>query len=120
MTYGMTEIDPTAPICEAGRYHRPPWLMWLVLDQAGEQLAEPGDDGILDGRFAVLSFNNEGRWAGLITGDHVHMDTGPCACGRPGPTILDDVVRYSEQEGGDDKIGCAGSMEAYMRGVVGA
>jgi hypothetical protein len=120
MTYGMTEIDPTAPICEAGRYHRPPWLMWLVLDQAGDQLAEPGPDGILDGRFAVLSFNNEGRWAGLISGDHVHMDTGPCACGRPGPTILDDVVRYSEQEGGDDKIGCAGSMEAYMRGVVGA
>ena len=75
MTYGMTEIDPTAPICEAGRYHRPPWLMWLVLDQAGERLAEPGADGILDGRFAVLSFNNEGRWAGLISGDHVRMRT---------------------------------------------
>jgi hypothetical protein len=120
MTYGMTEIDPTAPICEAGRYHRPPWVMWLVLDQEGEQLAEPGDDGIIDGRFAVLSLNHEGRWAGLITGDHVRLDTNTCSCGRPGPTILDDVVRYSEEHGGDDKIGCAGSMEAYMRGVVNA
>jgi hypothetical protein len=120
MTYGMTEIDPTAPICEAGRYHRPPWVMWLVLDQDGERLAHPGDDGIIDGRFAVLSLNHEGRWAGLITGDHVNLDTGACACGRPGPTILDDVVRYSEEQGGDDKIGCAGSMEAYMRGVVSA
>lgn len=119
MTYGMTEIDPTAPICEAGRYHRPPWLMWLVLDQAGERLAEPGADGMLDGRFAVLSFNNEGRWAGLISGDHVHMDTGRCACGRPGPTILDDVVRYSEQEGGDDKIGCAGPRFQFIEGELG-
>jgi hypothetical protein len=120
MTYGMTEIDPTAPICEAGRYHRPPWVMWLVLDQDGERLAHPGDDGIIDGRFAVLSLNHEGRWAGLITGDHVRLDARTCACGRPGPTILDDVVRYSEEQGGDDKIGCAGSMEAYMRGVVNA
>ncbi len=120
MTYGMTEIDPTAPICEAGRYHRPPWVMWLVLDQEGDRLEQPNDDGIIGGRFAVLSLNHEGRWAGLITGDHVHLDTGTCACGRPGPTILDDVVRYSEEQGGDDKIGCAGSMEAYMRGVVSA
>ncbi len=120
MAYGMTEIDPSAPICEAGRYHRPPWVMWLILDQEGERLADVDDDGIVDGRFAVLSFNHEGRWGGLITGDHVHMDTGGCACGRPGPTILDDVARYSEQQGGDDKIGCAGSMEAYLRGMVGA
>jgi hypothetical protein len=118
MTYGMTEIDPTAPICEAGRYHRPPWIMWLVLDQEGDRLAEPGDDGIIDGRFAVLSLNHEGRWAGLITGDHVRLDTCACSCGRPGPTVLDDIVRYSDEQGGDDKIGCAGSMEAYMRGVV--
>ncbi|CAB4852168.1 unannotated protein [freshwater metagenome] len=119
MAYGMTEIDPSAPQCEVGRYHRPPWVMWLVLDQAGETLAQPNADGIIDGRFAVLSFNHEGRWAGLITGDHIHLDTGVCPCGRRGPTILDDIVRYSEQDGGDDKIGCAGSMEAYLRGRVG-
>jgi hypothetical protein len=119
MAYGMTEIDPSAPICEAGRYHRPPWVMWLILDQEGDRLAEVDDTGIVDGRFAVLSLNHEGRWGGLITGDHVHMDTGGCACGRPGPTILDDVSRYSDQQGGDDKIGCAGSMEAYLRGMVG-
>jgi hypothetical protein len=117
--YGMAEIDPTAPMCEADRYHRPPWVMWLVLDQAGEQLAA-AEDGVLDGRFAALSMLFEGRWGGLITGDHVRMDLGTCDCGRPGPTIFDDVRRYSEEQGGDDKIGCAGSMEAYVRGMAGA
>jgi hypothetical protein len=115
----MAEIDPTAPMCEADRYHRPPWVMWLVLDQAGEQLAA-AEDGVLDGRFAALSMLFEGRWGGLITGDHVRMDLGTCDCGRPGPTIFDDVRRYSEEQGGDDKIGCAGSMEAYVRGMAGA
>ena len=115
--YNMSENDPTAPMCEAGRYHQPPWVMWLILDQPGEQLVEVRG-GIADGRFAFLAFNYEGRWGGLISGDHVQVDYGPCPCGRSGPTVIDTVVRYSEQEGGDDKIGCAGSMEAYLRGVV--
>lgn len=118
LAYNMSESDPTAPMCEAGRYHQPPWVMWLILDQPGEKLAEV-HEGIADGRFAFLAFNYEGRWGGLISGDHVQVDfSGSCPCGRTSPTVLDTVVRYSEQEGGDDKIGCAGSMEAYLRGVV--
>lgn len=120
MAYGMTETGPTAPMCEAGRYHRPPWVMWLVLDREGERLAPVGADGVAKGRFAFLAVNYQGRWGGLITGDRVQMDHGTCPCGRPGPTVLDTISRYTELDGGDDKIGSAGSMEAYMRGMVGA
>ena len=28
------------------------------------------------------------------------------------------VVRYSELEGGDDKLTCAGTVDAYVRGVM--
>ena len=119
MTYGMTEIDPTAPICEAGRYHRPPWLVWLVLDQAGA--ATRRARGRRDARRAlrralVQQRGPMGRAHLRRPRSHGHW---ACACGRPGPTILDDVVRYSEQEGGDDKIGCAGPRFQFIEGELG-
>ena len=43
--------------------------------------------------------------------------SGPCACGSKGPSIRDNVVRYADLEG-DDKIGCAGTVDAYVRGVA--
>ena len=36
---------------------------------------------------------------------------------RQGPRIRDDIVRYADLEG-DDKIGCAGTVDAYVRGAV--
>ena len=41
-----------------------------------------------------------------------------CACGRHGPTILDPIVRYSQVTGGDDHIGCAVTIDAYVRGAM--
>ena len=117
--YGMTEMDPRILPCQENRYHIPPWILPLLLDEPGEKLvhAEPGET--VDGRFALLSLCMDGRWGGLITGDHVHMEfCEKCGCGRPGPVIL-NIARYSEERGGDDKIGCAGTMDAYLRGVVG-
>jgi len=40
-----------------------------------------------------------------------------CACGNASPSIRDDVYRYSDLEG-DDKIGCAGTVDAYVRGMA--
>ena len=53
------------------------------------------------------------RWGGVLSGDEVTMTFDRCACGRDGPFIDDDVRRYSEKEGGDDKITCAGAPEAH-------
>jgi hypothetical protein len=60
----------------------------------------------------------EGRWGGLITGDKVTADLGGrCPCGRSGPTILDTITRYA-QPGEDDHIGCAGTIDGYIRGAL--
>jgi hypothetical protein len=120
--YGMTELAQVMPRCEAGRYHRAPALIWLILDQTGEKLltAKDGIDGVVEGRFGFLDLLYEGRWGGLITGDKVTVDFAEeCPCGRPGPTILDNITRYA-QPGGDDHIGCAGTIDSYIRGALNA
>ncbi|WP_197063619.1 hypothetical protein [Novosphingobium malaysiense] len=115
--YGMTEMAQVMPRCEAGRYHRPPGLIWLQLDQPGENLIN-ASEGVVEGRFAFLDLIYTGRWGGCITGDKVEIDWGDtCPCGRPGPTILDTIVRYA-QAGEEDHIGCAGTIDGYVKGAM--
>jgi hypothetical protein len=119
--YGMTEMLQLMPRCEARRYHIAPGLIMLLLDQPGEKLIAPpaGTPGIVEGRFGFVDLMYEGRWGGLISGDKVQVDFSErCACGRHGPTILDTIVRYSQVTGGDDHIGCAGTIDAYVRGAM--
>jgi hypothetical protein len=120
--YGMTEMAQRMPRCEAMRYHRPPGLIMLPLDAPGERLltAEDAKDGVVEGRFAFVDLLFEGRWGGLISGDKVQVDhSDHCPCGRPGPTILDSITRFS-QAGEDDHIGCAGTIDSYVRGAIAA
>ncbi len=117
--YGMTELTSGYPRCEAGRYHEPPWCITLVLDQSGERLLNT-DHGRVQGRAAFLDLGVHGRWGGIVTGDRITVDFDRCECGRPGPTVSDDVARYTDLEGSDDKLSCAGTMEAYVRGAIGA
>jgi hypothetical protein len=118
--YGMTELAQPLPRCEAGRYHAAPGLVMLPLDESGERLLTAGDatDGLVEARFGFLDLAYEGRWGGLITGDRVTVDfSDRCPCGRSGPTLLDDIGRFA-QPGQDDHIGCAGTIDAYIRGAV--
>lgn len=116
---GMTELAQVMPRCEAGRYHRPPGLIWLQLDKPGEKLVNAAS-GIVEGRFAFLDLLFTGRWGGLITGDKVEIDwSESCSCGRPGPTILDTISRYAKA-GEDDHIGCAGTIDGYVKGAMAA
>jgi hypothetical protein len=120
-SYGMTELAQMHPRCEAGRYHHAPGLIWLITDKEGERLltAADGKDGIVEGRFAFLDLLYEGRWGGLITGDKVTVDFSErCPCGRAGPTLLDNITRFA-QPGEDDHIGCAGTIDGYIRGALG-
>ena len=69
-------------------------------------------------RFGFLDLAYDGRWGGLITGDRVTVDFAErCACGRAGPTLLDNIGRFV-RPGEDDHIGCAGTIDAYIRGAV--
>jgi hypothetical protein len=120
--YGMTEMASQLPLCPANRYHVPPGLILLMLDQTGERLLGKEDevDGMLTGRVGFLDLIYEGRWGGLITGDKATLDMAPhCACGAAGPTLTDSIARFS-QLGEDDHIGCAGTIDNYVRSVVAA
>jgi hypothetical protein len=116
--YGMTELFGLMNRCENLRYHVPPPVLPLVLDRAGETLLNTEDvtGEIVVGRFAFVDFAVTGRWSGMITSDRVEFDTSPvCACGRPGPTILDTITRFQTD---DDSIGCAGTIDGYLRGAL--
>lgn len=118
--YGMTELSSAMPICEAGIYHVPPRIIALILDEAGERLVDPDPDGHVTGRFAAFNLLVEGHWGGVISGDKITANvSAKCACGRPGPVIEEQIVRYSELSvAGDDKLTCGGTMEQYIRGSL--
>ena len=40
-SYGMQELNTNAPRCSAGRYHMPPWMLLLLLDESGEVFEAP-------------------------------------------------------------------------------
>jgi hypothetical protein len=114
--YSMREINATFPLCHAGRYHISPWVIMLPLDTDGEQLLDVGVDEI-EARAAFFDTSIEGRWGGVISGDRVGVSFAKCDCGHQGPTVGRDVTRYADLPGGD-KITCAGSIDAYVRGVA--
>lgn len=115
--YSMQELNSGMPRCrEGGRYHVPPWVVPFILDKDGSTLL-PNSDGEIEGRAAFFDLSLDGRWGGVITGDKISIDYSPCPCGNAGPSIRDNIVRYSDIDG-DDKIGCAGTVDAYVRGVA--
>ncbi|MHA1975199.1 MAG: LuxE/PaaK family acyltransferase, partial [Candidatus Hodarchaeales archaeon] len=110
--YGMTETTGYCPSCEHDHYHIYPYLIPFVLDpDTGKPLPR---QGVQTGRFAFYDLLTESYWGGFITGDEVtiHWDD-LCECGRKGPWLEKKIQRYSEKQGGTDKISCAGVQEAY-------
>ena len=114
--YSMQELNSGMPRCQqGGRYHVPPWVVPFILNQDGDELL-PHSDGPLEGRAAFFDLALDGRWGGVITGDKITLDFSPCPCGNAGPTVHDNIARYADLAG-DDKIGCAGTVDAYVRGL---
>ena len=115
--YGMQEMHTSMPRCQKGhRYHLPPWLVALPLNREGDALLPGVGKGKVEGRAAFFDLSLAGRWGGVISGDHIEIDYSPCACGNRSPSIADNIYRYADLEG-DDKIGCAGTVDAYVRGM---
>lgn len=116
--YSMQELNSGMPKCEkGGRYHVPPWVVPLVLNKEGDALVPHDGKSEIEGRAAFFDLSLDGRWGGVISGDRISLDYGPCACGAASPSVRDDIVRYADLEG-DDKIGCAGTVDAYVRGAA--
>jgi hypothetical protein len=94
--YGMQETQTSMPRCkEGGRYHIPAWMVCLPLDKGGNDLLPIGADPII-GRAAFFDLSVTGRWGGIISGDQIEVDYGPCACGSPSPSIRDNIARYAD------------------------
>jgi hypothetical protein len=115
--YSMQELNSGMPKCRAGgRYHVPPWVVPFILDKAGAALVPHDGKGEIEGRAAFFDLSLDGRWGGVISGDRISLDYSPCACGNAGASVRDNIARYADLEG-DDKIGCAGTVDAYVRGL---
>ncbi len=114
--YGMSELNAPFARCSAANYHAPPTTLFLVLDKAGEELAAVSEDAA-QGRLAAVDLTVSGRWGGVISGDRVSMCFAPCPCGRRSPAIT-EITRYTDLPEGDDKLSCAGTVDAYVRGSI--
>lgn len=115
--YGMSEMSGNCRKCEHGNYHIPPFTVPFVLDpDTGEAMPR---EGFQTGRFAFLDLLPETSWGGFISGDKVTVGwcDVPCDCGRTGPYLKGEIQRFSELQGGDDKISCAGAPAAQDRAI---
>jgi len=109
--YGFSECIGNAPLCDAGYFHLPPYSVPLLMGKEGEALPR---EGAQTGRLVLVDLVPLSYWGGFTSGDEVtvHWD-GKCDCGWDSPRIGKTIRRFAENEGGDDKITCAGSQAAY-------
>ena len=86
-------------------------ITYLLDAQSGRLLPR---EGVQRGRFGYMDLAAETHWGGGLSGDAVtvHWGRQACACGRQGP-FVESIERLSEQQGGDDKISCAGAQTAH-------
>lgn len=109
--YGFSECIGNAPLCEAGFFHLPPYSVPLLMDVDGKALPR---EGVQKGRLVLVDPIPVSYWGGFTSGDEVtiHWDE-KCDCGWRSPRVGKTIRRFAENEGGDDKITCAGSQAAY-------
>ena len=109
--YGMSEIMGNGPLCPEGYFHLPPYTIPVLVDAESRALPQTG---VQQGRMAVFDLLADTYWGGSISGDKVTVHwEDDCQCGWAGPRVGKTIERYAESEGGDDKITCAGSAQAY-------
>jgi hypothetical protein len=110
-SYVMTEITAINKRCEHGRYHFEPWIIPFVLDpEDGTPYPREGEH---TGRCAVFDLIAATYWGGFISGDEITLSFDECTCSRTTPHAGRRIERYSEKQGGDDKITCLASEDAH-------
>ena len=100
--YSMIEMNTMMTCCSEARFHIPPLIEPIVLDE--DLLPKPGAGhrgifGFLD-PFA-LSYPGF-----LISGDEINLWHGECSCGRKGYAIDGEIQRVA----GKEVKGCGGVM----------
>lgn len=116
-TYAMSEVVSGSHMCcEAGHFHFAPTVIPYVLDpDTGQPFPRRGRT---TGRAAFYDLGSDIRWGGFITGDEITVEWDePCACGQPSRYVRGPIERYSEKQGGDDKITCAASEASHREAM---
>lgn len=116
-TYAMSEVPSGSHmLCEMGHYHFAPTAIPFVLDpETSQPLPRKGR---VTGRAAFYDLGTDIRWGGFITGDEITVEwDAPCPCGRPSRYVVGPIQRYSEKQGGDDKITCAASESSHREAM---
>jgi hypothetical protein len=109
--YAMSEITAINKLCERERYHFDPWIVPFVLDPAD---ASPRPrEGEHTGRCGVFDLVALTYWGGFISGDEVTLSFDECGCGRTTPHVARRIERYSDKQGGGDKITCVAAEDAH-------
>jgi hypothetical protein len=111
MFYGMSEVMSMSPRCSQGHYHILPVTIPLLFDRDMNLLPR---EGVQTGRYGFFDLMAQTYWGGFISGDQIsiHWDED-CPCGWKQPYVGPVITRFAEMEGGDDKITCAGTAQAY-------
>jgi hypothetical protein len=100
--YSATELNCVLSSCPEGRYHVPPLIHPLLLDDAMEWMPEAEATGIL-----AFFDPFAGSYPGLLaTGDQGHLTREPCRCGLTGWSVRGPIVRAP----GHEPRGCAGAL----------
>jgi hypothetical protein len=109
--YGFSECIGNAPMCDHGFFHFLPYAVPILMDAEGNALPR---EGVQKGRLVLVDPIPTSYWGGFTSGDEVtiHWEED-CPCGWGGPRAAKTIRRFAESEGGDDKITCAGSQQAY-------
>lgn len=89
-TYSTAELNTVFVTCRRGRYHVPPSVEVLVLDDALRPVR-----GSSSGRLAVLDPLAASYPGRLITSDLVRLGDDRCPCGLVGQTLLAGIRRLT-------------------------
>jgi hypothetical protein len=105
-TYSTAELNCVFMSCRAGRYHIPPLVEAVVLDE--EYRGSPGQTGL--GVLGILDPFASSYPGFLITGDHIRLRRDRCDCGLDGSSIEGEITRHGSHE----TKGCGGVMSASL------
>lgn len=115
-SYGMTEVNTFFLTCNEGNYHIPPWVTLFILDPLSGQPVPR--QGLQSGRASYFDMTNDGTWGGVVSGDKVTVNWDEtCSCGRASHYIIGEIERFSDLEGGEDKITCAATPGAQQEAI---
>lgn len=116
-SYAMSEVVSGSHMkCEHGHYHFAHTVIPFLLDPETSQPLPR--EGRQTGRAAFFDLGADARWGGFITGDEITVEwDAPCPCGRPSRYVAGAIQRYSDKNGGDDKITCAATEQSHREAM---